>query len=158
MALRASLAGFLLSLSGCCFSGQKSSEKIENPCVQLVRLMSDDAVVDVLESWHRDFPRRLDVASLSSEASGFRGMGAYSIPFPKQFSSESLGLPTGSQIRLAVTPEGRVTSLTLAVSQGVGIEFEMIEGTLERTTLEQGRRNTIGVLCLRPPPKLDVAR
>jgi len=135
-------------LSGCA-AAHSSIEDAKASCDSLVRLMSDDGAVRTMEVWFEALPKKIPRHTLIQGSSRFRGMGAYMLPFPVEFSPRSLGLPSYSEIRVAADKEGIVTMVLLAVEQGIGIYFEVIDGGVDLFTLEAGRRDRIGVLCLR---------
>lgn len=117
----------------------------------LIDVVDDTQKREMILNWAHSLS--FDVDKKVTRASGkFRGMGAFRVPFPDEFSATFLGLPHDSEMLVALDESNELQDVIIATAQGVGIYIDP-NGDKESValyTIEEGRHDQIGILCLRP--------
>lgn len=135
-------------------TSSSSAEVRNEKCVMLINVVDDTQKREMILNWAHSLS--FDVDNKVARASGkFRGMGAFQVPFPDEFSATSLGLPQDSEILVAFGESNELQDVIIATAQGVGIYIEPNgdKKSVALYTIEEGRHDQIGVLCLRPEAK-----
>lgn len=128
-----------------------SAEVRNDKCVMLIDVVDDTRKREMILNWAHSLSSDVDKKVI--RASGkFRGMGAFQVPFPDEFSATFLGLPHDSEILVALGESNELQDVIVATAQGVGIYVDPNGDKMSVAlyTLEEGRNGQIGVMCLRP--------
>lgn len=129
--------------------GCSASNGTYKDCPRFKAALEKPAVMNLLESFYENLPKKFDKSRLKLASTKLMGLGTYSIPLG--FEPGLIELSDSAEVRIDVKTDGSLSSLSITDVRGSMFYFRVNDNiaNFKRSTLAHPRGNRVGVMCLR---------